>query len=351
MWKRLLRCVPPLSAEPGSRRRGSRLDALLGLAVGLSTAACVAAPATSPAVPVTTTPPWQMPSRDECATTYAETPVETGPIGESALVEASGVVASPSQSNVLWLHNDSGDRPRLYAVSPEGAALARLEVTGVEWSDAEDIAAAPCPDGRGPCLWVADIGNNRRNRIEVYLYAIPEPALDPQQAPQSLVIPLESVWRYPVRYPEAAFDAEAMVVTPDARTVVILEKIDGPAARVYSLTAPLSQESANVLELRGSLDSPGVEIEGGRMITAADLHPAGQRMLLRVYTGVYEVWLGEVGVLGLPSRSIQLVTLGPLSEPQGEAIAYDESGRGFFTLSEARDGQSPPPLHHFRCVD
>lgn len=292
-----------------------------------------------------------MPARDECASTYEETPVETGPIAESALVEASGVVASPTQANVLWLHNDSGDRPRLYAISPEGAALARLEVTGVEWSDAEDIAAAPCPDGRGPCLWVADIGNNRHDRVEVYLYAIPEPVLDPLQAPQSLVMSLESVWRYPVHYPGAPFDAEAMVVAPDASSVVVLEKVDGPTARVYTLTAPLLQDGVNALELRGTIQSPGIDIEGGRMITAADLHPAGQRMLLRVYTGVYEVWLGEAGVLGLPSRTIQRVTLGPLSEPQGEAIAYDETGRGFYTLSESRDGFSTPPLHHFRCID
>jgi hypothetical protein len=183
------------------------------------------------------------------------------------------------------------------------------------------------------------------------LYAVPEPVLDPGLAPQLLTVPLNDVWRFPVRYPNEPFDAEAMVVTPDASGVVILEKIDGPTARVYSLSAPFLQAEPNTLDLRGSLVSPGVNIDGGRMITAADLHPGGQRMLLRVYTGVYEVWLGDAGVLSLPSQTAQLVTLGPLSEPQGEAIGYDETGRGFYTLSEARDGVTPPPLHHFRCLD
>ena len=42
-------------------------------------------------------------------------------------------------------------------------------------------------------------------------------------------------------------------------------------------------------------------------------------------------------------------TYGPLSEPQGEAIAYDASGTGLWTVSEDPEGEEPQPLHHFRC--
>ncbi len=57
------------------------------------------------------TPPW-------CAT-YLD-PVAVGTLPDS-LTEASGLVVSALEPGRLWLHNDSGDGPNLFAVSTEGA--------------------------------------------------------------------------------------------------------------------------------------------------------------------------------------------------------------------------------------
>lgn len=325
-------------------------------ALALSSALLMGCPEKAP--PVTSSPDagpstWQMPARPDCAGRYAELPSPTAPLEDRLLVEVSGIVASPSQPRVLWMHNDSGDAARLYAANTEGKALLRVLLTDIAFTDAEDIAAAPCPDGSGPCLWVADVGNNRRDRDEVYVYAIPEPEADADavQDVQTITVAAEDVWRFPLRYPDAAFDAEALVVLPDASAIVLIEKRDSVEARVVAVEAPFERDGENRLQNLGMFKNPGVDITNGRMITGADLHPNGERMLVRTYTGVYEVFLGPGGALDLPGKQADTITLGPLSEPQGEAIAYDDSGKGVWTVSEDPNQQAPKPLNHYACLE
>jgi hypothetical protein len=99
-------------------------------------------------------------------------------IVNGAVVEASGIVASPTTPGLLWLHNDSGDDAQLYAVATDGPFLGTVMLPGVTAIDLEDLAAGPCPDGSGACLWVADVGDNDNTRATVAVYAAAEPAVD-----------------------------------------------------------------------------------------------------------------------------------------------------------------------------
>ena len=161
-------------------------------------------------------PRWTLSGRTLCEESYG--PIETGAwVRETSLTEISGMVASPSREHVLWMHNDAGDEARLYAVGIDGADRGRitLPIDAVDW---EDIAAAPCPDGSGPCIWVGDIGDNDANRDSVSVYAVPEPHIDGR-------IVANEFWHFPFRYPNGPRDAEALVVSPEGRTLWIFEKM------------------------------------------------------------------------------------------------------------------------------
>ena len=161
-------------------------------------------------------PRWTLPVRALCEESYG--PIETGAwVRETSLTEISGMVASPSREHVLWMHNDAGDDARLYAVGIDGADRGRitLPIDAVDW---EDMAAAPCPDGSGPCIWVGDIGDNDANRDSVSVYAVPEPHIDGR-------IVANEFWHFPFRYPNGPRDAEALVVSPEGRTLWIFEKM------------------------------------------------------------------------------------------------------------------------------
>ncbi|MEI2638333.1 MAG: hypothetical protein V9F03_04970 [Microthrixaceae bacterium] len=76
----------------------------------------------------------------------------------------------------MWIHNDSGDEPRIYAVDRDGAIRSIVSLTGAKSIDWEDIAASSDSTG-GAFIYVGDIGDNRSRRDHVSVYRIDEPAL------------------------------------------------------------------------------------------------------------------------------------------------------------------------------
>lgn len=290
-----------------------------------------------------------MPERPTCHLTYAGLPSSPGQVANAELVEASGIVASPSQEGILWTHNDSGDSPRIFAMGPAGEDIAVVAITDAPLYDLEDIAAAPCPDGSGPCLWLADTGNNEMNRDDLAIYVVPEPVIS-ADGERPLALSVRAMWRFAVAYPDDPINSEAFMVAPDLTAMWLIEKIDGEQSRIFEMTAPFDEETWRQVD---AFASPGVaSLAGGRMITGADLHPSGTRAILRTYTGLFEYAFEEGQSPRQMSQTLgTVVTYGPADEPQGEAVAYDAEGYGLWTVSEVPGGAPHPPLHHFSCGD
>jgi hypothetical protein len=178
------------------------------------------------------------------------------------------------------------------------------------------------------------------------VHAIPEPAVS---ATAPLVGAIAgTTWTYPVRYPGGPVDVEALFVAPDASAFYLVEKAD--AARVRLFRAAVLGAAAGPVEEHARFEAPGVSVQRGRLVTGADLHPGGQALAVRVYTGTYEYRFADLADLAdLGSLRPALVTLGPISEPQGEAVGYDESGLGLWTVSEDPRGRGGQPLNHHGC--
>jgi hypothetical protein len=60
----------------------------------------------------------------------AGAPQQVGTVTHSELPEVSGVVASRTHPDVLWVHNDSGDRARVFAVNRSGVTLRQYPIDG-----------------------------------------------------------------------------------------------------------------------------------------------------------------------------------------------------------------------------
>ena len=284
------------------------------------------------------------PTPTSCRGLY-EPPTDVA-MGEDELQEASGIVASRQNPGVLWLHNDSGDVPRLFAVGTDGAALGRLTLTGAEADDWEDIATGACPDGLGYCLWVGDVGDNAQNRDDAALYAVREPVVDGAFGE----VETSDYQRFAVSYGGEQPNFEALIVAPNGAHVWMFEKAEGDTARIFHAAAPFDRETPIVFSPVAEFPAPGVAIRNGRLVTGADLHPTGTRVLIRVYTGSFEYRLGD-GQTPAELGAVEPVTVapGPLSEGQGEAIAYSHDGIDVWTISE-----SPTPrqnLHFYACPD
>jgi len=322
-----------------------------------------------------------MPQRALCEPgAQAGEPTVLGTLGDASLTEVSGVVPSPSQPGVLWVHNDSGHGPYLHALAPDGAYLGRVELPfEPDRLDFEDIAAAPCPDASGPCLYLADTGNNNwgGDRDNAAVFAIPEP-----QLPAGGVFPagfaVTEAQRVDVSTHSGmplGMDIEALVVLPDASAMLLIEKVDASEARVFAVRAPFQLQDIGAgspfvdgppadvdpaaVETLGTLALPFMslvdDLAFAKMVTGADLHPSGRALAVRTYTGVFEARLPEglSAVDGILSEPFERLVIGPMSEPQGEAIAYDEAGDGLITISEIGGEYTSAteiPINHFACL-
>jgi hypothetical protein len=290
---------------------------------------------------------WRLPSHDLCQSGRYADPEPIGVLEDERLVEISGLASSLRHPGLLWGHNDSGDEAQLYAFDEEGRALGQLMLEGVEAVDFEDLESAPCPDGEAPCLWVADTGDNGAARGDAKILVVPEPDWPPSQAPfQASVTPLA----ISVEYPGGPVNVEALAIAPDLEALYLFEKTEAAQARVFRLSGPFTGGRHIVAEHVKTFDAPGIDVARGKMITGATFHLSGKRILLRVYTGVFEYDLGEGEFLDALSMVEPLfAVVGPLAEKQGEAVAYDSSGTGILTVSEDPAQTTPGAIHHARC--
>src|SRR4051794_26215639 len=174
------------------------------------------------------------------------TAVQQGNIQSSLVVEASGIVASRANPNVLWTHNDSGDSARVFAMTTAGANLGTYSISGAGAVDWEDIDVGPGPVAGQQYLYIGDIGDNGLSRSSVSIYRVPEPTVSDLQTPSNTIV-LGAV-RLILVYPDARRNAESMFVDPATRDIYIISK-ENNLNRVYRAPYPQSTTGTNTLQL------------------------------------------------------------------------------------------------------
>jgi hypothetical protein len=244
-------------------------------------------------------------------------PVEAGTLGSPALNEISGVVASAIHPGVFYVHNDSGDTPRFFAIDAAGALLATFTVAGAQAVDWEDLARGPCP--AGSCLYLADIGDNPESRSSYTIYRVPEPA--------SVADATVNAEALPFTYGDGSHNSETLLVEPTTGVVTLVTKVFVGASSIYELPLPLTPGVSATATKVGTVQPPS----GVVLTTGGDVRENG--VLLRTYSNV---WLYPKA----PATSVASALAGtpcmmPVAdEAQGEAVGWLPSGKGYVTIGE-----------------
>jgi hypothetical protein len=225
-----------------------------------------------------------------------ESVIQIATLTHPPLAEVSGIARS-SYPGVFWVHNDSGDDARLFAIDAAGtpivpAYLQNRYASGLwpgvsvvnAWNhDWEDIAV---DDGM---IYVAEMGNNGNGRRDLGVYVINEPnpyAVDRTRALSFI----------PVRYPDQEaypgdvwhFDCEALFVADGVLHFLTKHRDEnelmgwGSGAKLYRLDSRATDRD-NVLTLVGGRDDLS-------LVTAADMAPSGDRLAVLTYS---HVWVFE----------------------------------------------------------
>lgn len=282
--------------------------------------------------PVEDTNPQQ--DNQDVATTFTDRQ-SLGEIQITDLDEASGLANSRSNPLYIWSHNDSGGDPLLYLMTEAGADSGRFVLDGAQNIDWEDMAIGPGPVVGQPYLYVADMGDNRAARDDYTIYRVPEPDLTIADIPtDSTLVGVDAI---NFIYDDGnARDAEALMVDPATSDIYIVSKREASVI-LYVLPFP---QNLTALDTADRL-----RVLPFTMVTAADISPNGNEVLIKNYLNVYH-WTktGSESISELlgTKASRLLYTV----EPQGEAIAFDSNGSAYFTLSETGNNQ-PVVLYNY----
>jgi hypothetical protein len=262
---------------------------------------------------------------------------EVGRFDSQKITECSGLVVSRKNPGVLWVHNDSGDGARLFAVKEGGSLRGIFRLARAESKDWEDLALGPCRDPGKECLYVGDIGDNMRHRRKIQIYRVEEPTVPLDGPPVRKK--LKGTERFDCTYPDGPHDAETLFVDPiDGTPYLVTKERGSAAASVYCFPATSTREEEVTLEKVATLPSRS-------SLTAGDITRDGSMIVLRDYFFAYEYFRPRGGriseAFNFPAHRLPLKT-----EEQGESLGISPSCTAIYTASEGVEA----PIHKAECT-
>jgi hypothetical protein len=266
-------------------------------------------------------------------------PIDSGMLAEPRSQEASGLAASRRTPDLLWVHDDSGGAPVLYAVTTTGERRGQLRLAGAENVDWEDMAAFTL-DGRA-WLCVADVGDNHAVRPAVTLYFVAEPDAAALTAEKELVVRPEFTLR--LTYEDGPRDCESVAIDATERAVYLLSKRE-PVPQLYRLPLDFSADKTVVARRVGPVPHLPQPNDLQRMIRmptgafrgnpcAMDFAADGSGAIVLTYGDVLYFPRGrEESWASALARPPQV--LAPHGFSQAEAACLSADGRTIFVASE-----------------
>jgi len=224
-------------------------------------------------------------------------------MSDPRIEESSGLVISPKHEDLAYTIND-GDDPIVYAIEiSTGNVVGTTRVGGGEFDDTESIAI----DGNGK-MWLADLGDNDRERDDAALYRFPEPGPGRHSVTAN---------RYPVSFEGGPADIETFLVHPRTGEKFLATRDEEAPGKLYSLPKKLTRNG----------DNRATDLHKSTPVDTSDgtFTPSGSQALIRTGFAVHvfdpETW-SEVEELSVPEVE------------NGESIAMEPGGGSFIIGSE-----------------
>ncbi len=267
----------------------------------------------------------------------------TGYLTDPELNEVSGLAHSAVTPDLLWMINDSGGAPVLYAVNSAGTLQCRVRVEHARNRDWEDLAGFVW---RGHSyLLIADCGDNRQHHASHTLYIVREPRLGGHDLSSERHASI--AWQINFKYPDRGHDAEAVSVDGTAEKVYVLTKRERvpivfelplrPAQKGMVVASPIARIAHLPQPTADELKLPYGDKRSWP--TAMDINPQGNRAVVLTYSHAYlfqrpsgTSW--DQAFAGVPIRIILPAAELMPALSQREAICFAPDGKHLFVTSE-----------------
>ncbi len=245
-------------------------------------------------------------------------------IGDKRIDESSGIAISRTHDDAVWLHNDSGDKPRLFLVGVDGNTRAVVNVEDADAVDWEDMCSFEF-DGQ-PWLLIADVGDNNARRdkdhSQCVLYLLKEPTVPPNDDKHRTTVDV----RIRFEYEDGPHNCESVAVDVERQEILLLTKTAPLECRLYRM--PLDLDDKRQSRKARQVASPAIPFA-----TAIDISPDGRKMAIAtMWSAVLvdrhpgQTWADAFQNIPTP------LTLPP--RRQGETVCFDRAGTFLYLNSE-----------------
>ena len=219
-------------------------------------------------------------------------------IKDARITESSGLAVDPG-ANLYWTVNDSGDRGVAYGIGLDGEVQGTLNFR----SQPQDVEAVAIHEDR---LYIADIGDNDRQRDSVRVYFFKNPRAN------GLTV---TYYAYDFQYPDGPHNAETLLVDDTGRLFIVTK---GRKGAIYEAPLRPRRQDTNELERVGAAPSN---------VTDGTFLPGGERIALLTYNSV------EV----IDANSYEVVTSAPIpDQPQAESLTLSLDEQSLLVGSEGK---------------
>ena len=184
----------------------------------------------------------------------------------------------------------------------------------------------------GTHLYIGEIGDNKREYGEYYIYKCEEPDFD--NLPEDNDIECEVI-KFTYEDNES-YNAETLMVDTNGDIYIVtkelLDFVNGSeAAKIFKLENP-SASSTRALYVNDINPIPNTPVWLNQ-ITSGDISPDGNHVLIRTYAAVFKFDKSDFLEGGL-LETIEPLNYTRLLLEQGEAVAWAQDGSGYYTISE-----------------
>ncbi|MBK0382662.1 hypothetical protein I5M32_06775 [Pedobacter sp. SD-b] len=241
--------------------------------------------------------------------------------------ELSGLVVSTKSDDLLWVHNDSGDKSYVYLINNKGEKITTIDYHK-DVKDCEDIALYHAKNGK-PEIFVGDIGDNKAKREYISLYKFEEPNTHKTKDK----IDIKNAKEIKLKYPDGPKDAECLMIDPLDKKIYIVSKRED-SVKVYSAAIDTPPNKPTTLKKEATLFFPGVIHL--KWITAGDISRDGTQVLIKSYGNIF-YWNRKTNesFIDCIKKPYKIIPYKP--EPQGEAIGFTKDAKHFYTISEGKE--------------
>ncbi|APY11432.1 hypothetical protein BWZ22_09315 [Seonamhaeicola sp. S2-3] len=175
-------------------------------------------------------------------------------------------------SNVIWMLNDSGNKPLLYSLNTKGEIISELKINAKN-HDWEDLTS----DSQGN-LYIGDFGNNNNKRDNLAILKVNKTALKEGKKVdvERISFKFKNQTKFPPKKKKMFFDCEAFFHYNDSLYLFTKSRVKNNFGKTNLYKLPATKGN-HVAELVGSFNTCN---ESDCWITSADISNDGKQMVL-----------------------------------------------------------------------